>query len=277
VLSSRLLAATDDFTIRAVNCAGGHARWSAPEPCGERGVVLVRSGLFRLRNRGRELLAEPTMAYLHSPEYELQFAHPRGGDTCSAITFSADLWQGSFEGASDCGAVPVDARLELAHLLLLRATGTSDVAYAVAERLVRLMGHAVRAAAPTNRPGVAGTRLAHAAREAILADEPDAASLVHLARRLRVSPYHLSHTFTMQTGISLTRYRNRVRVSRALHRLHNGETNLARLAVELGFSDQAHLSRTVNSHVDQAPAAVRRLLTGTVIDYWGSPGVANWR
>jgi AraC-like DNA-binding protein len=261
VLSSRLLARTGDFTIRAVTCPGGHARWSAPEPCGEHGVVLVRSGLFRLRDRGRELLAEPTMAYLQSPAYEPQFAHPRGGDTCTAVMLSADLWQSSFAGAPDCGAVPVDARLELAHLLLLRATETGDAEYAMAERVVRLVGRAVRAAAPADRPGGAAARLAQAAREAILANDPDAAGLVRLARRLGVSPYHLSHTFTAHTGIGLTRYRNRVRVSRALHRLHDGETNLARLAVDLGFADQAHLSRTIRSHVDQPPSALRLLRT----------------
>jgi AraC-like DNA-binding protein len=262
VRSSTVLAQTGEFTVRAVTCAGGHHSWSAPEPCGEHGVVLVRSGLFRLRSRGRELLAEPTMAYLQAPGHELQFAHPRGGDLCTAVTLSPGWWQHSFAGAADCGAVPVDGRLELAHLSLLRAARTGDVEYAVAERLVRLIG----AAAPTvgaalgNRPGAAGARLAQAAREAILADEPDAARLLSLARRLGVSPYHLSRTFSVHTGVSLTRYRNRVRVSRALHRLHQGEDDLARLAVELGFADQAHLSRTVKSHVDQTPAALRRSL-----------------
>jgi AraC-like DNA-binding protein len=49
-------------------------------------------------------------------------------------------------------------------------------------------------------------------------------------------------------------------VSRALERLAAGERNLGVLAADLGFSDQAHLTRTVRAHVGRPPAALRRLL-----------------
>jgi AraC-like DNA-binding protein len=61
-------------------------------------------------------------------------------------------------------------------------------------------------------------------------------------------------------GVSLTRYRNRVRVGRALDRLAAGETSLAALAADLGFADQSHLSRTVRDQVGHTPAVLRRLL-----------------
>jgi AraC-like DNA-binding protein len=102
--------------------------------------------------------------------------------------------------------------------------------------------------------------LATAAREAILADVPEAATLCSLAELLAVSPFRLSRAFSRQTGVSLTRYRNRVRVGRAMERLGGGETALADLAVELGFADQAHLTRTVREHVGYTPVALRRLL-----------------
>jgi AraC-like DNA-binding protein len=60
--------------------------------------------------------------------------------------------------------------------------------------------------------------------------------------------------------VSLTRYRNRVRVSRALQRLEDGERNLAALAADLGFADQAHLCRTIRTHLDHTPTALRCLL-----------------
>jgi Helix-turn-helix domain len=50
-------------------------------------------------------------------------------------------------------------------------------------------------------------------------------------------------------GVSVTRYRNRVRVARALDRLEHGEDSLAALAADLGFADQAHLCRTVRQHL----------------------------
>ena len=49
-------------------------------------------------------------------------------------------------------------------------------------------------------------------------------------------------------------------MSRALERLAAGERSLGILAADLGFSDQAHLTRTVRAHVGHTPTALRRLL-----------------
>jgi AraC-like DNA-binding protein len=98
------------------------------------------------------------------------------------------------------------------------------------------------------------------AREAIAAGHPDGNGLVPLARLLRTSPYRLSRAFTRELGVSLTRYRNRVRVGAVLDRLAGGEQRLAELAADLGFADQAHLTRTVRQQVGHTPAALRRLL-----------------
>ncbi|HEY8452210.1 MAG: helix-turn-helix domain-containing protein [Micromonosporaceae bacterium] len=58
----------------------------------------------------------------------------------------------------------------------------------------------------------------------------------------------------------MTRYRNQVRARRALDRIEQGGTSLSRLAADLGFADQAHLTRTVRAHVGCTPTQVRRLL-----------------
>ncbi len=47
------------------------------------------------------------------------------------------------------------------------------------------------------------------------------------------------------TGVTVSQYRNRPRVSLALDRLAQGEPDLATLACDLGFADHAHLTRTV--------------------------------
>ncbi len=63
--------------------------------------------------------------------------------------------------------------------------------------------------------------------------------------------------------MSLTRYRNRVRVSRALERLAAGERSLGVLAADLGFSDQAHLTRTMRAYAGRTPSVLRRLLSSS--------------
>ncbi|GAA2334555.1 hypothetical protein GCM10010170_014070 [Dactylosporangium salmoneum] len=63
-------------------------------------------------------------------------------------------------------------------------------------------------------------------------------------------------------GVPITRYRNRVRLGWALDRIEDGATDLAAIAADLGFSDQAHLCRTARQHLGHSPAALRRLLRG---------------
>ncbi|WP_206059618.1 helix-turn-helix domain-containing protein, partial [Nonomuraea zeae] len=111
----------------------------------------------------------------------------------------------------------------------------------------------------STRPGTAAG-IADAAREAISADHPAAGALLSLAELLAVSPYQLSRAFTREVGVSLTHYRNRVRVGRALDQLEDGATSLAELAADLGFADQAHLTRTIRRHTGHTPTALRRLL-----------------
>lgn len=61
--------------------------------------------------------------------------------------------------------------------------------------------------------------------------------------------------------MTLSRYRNRVRVSRVLARIEEGEDDLAGLAVELGFADQAHLTRAVRREVGHPPGRLRELFS----------------
>jgi len=103
-----------------------------------------------------------------------------------------------------------------------------------------------------------------AAREA-LAESPRA-GVIELARRVAVSPHHLSRVFKAETGETISRYRNRLRVRLALERLAAGEPCLARLAAELGFADQAHLARVVRQELGTTPSLLReRLASGYAV------------
>lgn len=255
--TAKQLTESPHFVIKAVHCTDDHARWSAPETPAGVVVVLVRRGRFRLDSQGRHVTIEPTTGYLHRPGEELRFAHPAGGDVCTSITFLDDALTTGLEAARS-PAVRVDARLELAHHLLLRPT--EDPGFAAAEAVLDLLLLAVRDQ-PGDLPAPGREDLADRAREAILTDDPDSTSLVTLARLLDTSPSHLSHTFRHHMGMPLSRYRNRLRVSRALTLIAEGETHLAALAVTLGFSDQAHLTRVMRDELSHTPGQVRALLT----------------
>ncbi|MGH3242159.1 MAG: helix-turn-helix domain-containing protein [Spirillospora sp.] len=238
------------FTVR---CNDHQPGWSEPEPASRHQLILVRDGRFRMRSRHGRTVIDPTTGYAQTPGEEGQFAHPAGGDVCTAITLSPDLWKGP------SGTIRVGARADVAHRLLLRAGGeVADVAYEAAELLLGLLAQL----APGSGGGRARSALADEAREAIVADHPQASGLMSLARLLEVSPSHLSRTFRKETGMTVTRYRNRVRVGHALDRIEQGERDLAGLAADLGFADHAHLTRTMKAATGHPPATLRRLFNG---------------
>ena len=99
-------------------------------------------------------------------------------------------------------------------------------------------------------------RIVRDARQ-LLADDPTR-TLRELARKLAVSPHHLSRIFSAATGTSVTAYRNRLRTRAALERIADGERSLTRLAAELGFTDHAHLTRTIRRETGLPPSIHRR-------------------
>ena len=52
----------------------------------------------------------------------------------------------------------------------------------------------------------------------------------------------------------------RLRARAALERLAGGERDLARLAADAGFADQAHLCRVVRAETGTTPSALREAL-----------------
>ncbi|TCC23601.1 AraC family transcriptional regulator [Kribbella speibonae] len=261
------LATAPDFAVTAVDCRDDHRGWSSEQPRADVRLVFVRHGGFRRRVRGVCADVDHSVGYLGLPGEEEHFAHPAGGDSCTSITLTPALWH-SLAGEAprlDGSSVYVQGRLDLAHRRLVAATRTADTGYATAEELLALIAAVVRQTVTSTIPDSdrthAGDRTLVAQARGVISDgHPAAAGLIPLAAFLGVSPYRLSRAFTGELGVSLTRHRNRVRVTRALDRLEAGEPSLAVLAADLGFADQAHLSRTLREHLGHTPTALRRLL-----------------
>lgn len=220
-------------------------------------LVLVQSGRFRRRGADGPADLDPTVGYLGAPGEADQFAHPHGGDVCTSVQLSPPLW-GELVGERRRSTIYVDARLELAHRRLLVAP-RQDVDYQLAEELLALTAVALRQT--TDGPTPADAQLVERARAAIHDDHPAAGGLFPLAELLDASPYRLSRAFPRQLGVSLTRYRNRVRVGRALELMRRDALSLAGIAASLGFADQAHFSRVVREHVGHTPRELRAELS----------------
>jgi AraC-like DNA-binding protein len=263
VLTANVLAKTPELEVRDVRCRSHRSSWSAPEEGRSFVVVLVRRGCFWRRVEGSESMLDSAVVYFSRPGEEQQIAHPcDGGDACTAISLSdhllAGLWGGE-PGLPDRPAFTTPG-LDLEQRLLVSGSGGVDESE-VTERVLSLVAGVLEQSRPervaAGRPATAAARrrLIAAARGALAADP--AIGLVALARQLAVSPHHLSRLFSAQTGETVTRYRNRLRVRLVLERLREGERSLARLAAELGFADQAHLTRVVRSEVGAPPSHLR--------------------
>lgn len=252
-------------TIGQVRCSEARRGWSAEEPVSTLAIVLVRGGLFQRRVNGREHLADAMAGYVQRPGSVQQIAHPAGGDLCTLIAPTPAMLGSLAEQAQALDPLLVSPAADLDHQMLIARARAGAEAFELAERAVVLAGLLLEAAArPTPRPGRGSferrARLVDDARQAVAADI--GLRLDELAGLMGVSAYHLSRTFRRLTGQTLSRYRLRLRLHRAMERLAAGDRDLAGVAAESGFADQAHLTRALREETGFTPGAVRRVLTG---------------
>jgi AraC-like DNA-binding protein len=83
-----------------------------------------------------------------------------------------------------------------------------------------------------------------------------------LALLCGLSPHHFVRKFGRSTGTSLHRFVNRRRIQAALAAMADPATPLARLAIDLGFASQSHLTRLFGEMTGMTPARCRRHVAG---------------
>jgi AraC family transcriptional regulator len=98
----------------------------------------------------------------------------------------------------------------------------------------------------------------------------DAVELVHgefaapltvaaVAERIGVGPVHLARTFRRHRGESIGQCVRRLRVRHARLLLDDGAGDLATVALDAGFADQSHFTRTFRRLTGMTPGEYRRL------------------
>lgn len=82
-------------------------------------------------------------------------------------------------------------------------------------------------------------------------------SLLALAERAHVSPFHFARQFRATVGIPPHQFILRQRIQKSLALLRGRRLPLAQIAVECGFHDQAHFTRAFRRAMGTTPAAHR--------------------
>lgn len=261
-----LLASGNLFSVNEIHIFGHDTAWTVPERCDRYRLTFVRSGTYRVRTPGLNELVDPVVAYVTCPGQEHQIAHKLGAeDLCTSVLVPESFLD---EVAGVCP--PVKDRLifttgsvDLAHRALVARSRRHADAFELEERVISLVGDTLGdEACPAARDAALNghttrQRVVERAREALVS-HPAESGLRNLADRVGVSPYYLSRSFRQETGETLSRFRNRVRIRYALERIEAGEEDLTALASELGFSDHPHFTRTMRQEVGAAPTGVRR-------------------
>lgn len=264
-MSRRELFCIPGVRLAEVRCGGGEDGWSPEELVTGFGVVLVRSGLFRRRVDGTELVAEPGMAYVQHAGSIQRVAHPVGGDVCTVVALSRAMLGPLLAAARSLPNAPLftSPAVDVAHRVLVARARQGADELELAERAAVLAGGLLEPLTLGPPPSVAtphSRRVVDQVRQA-LAQNSDL-RLSELARVAGVSVYHLSRAFRSVTGFTLSRYRIRLRARSALEMMAAGERDLARLALDVGFADQAHLTRSLRGETGMTPGRLRALLTG---------------
>jgi AraC-like DNA-binding protein len=218
------------------------------------GVVFVRRGGYWREVNGHGAYLGPTDAFFERPFAEQRITHHRdGGDRCLSLWLSEDaVCALTGDGCVPDEAITTTPAIDLRHRELVVALRRGVDRFELDERLVHLVGALTERAAPGRLTARrSATRNSHhgivqQAREAIVSD-PAGTDFADLAHALGHTRFHVSRVFSRTTGMTLSQFRNRVRVAIALDRLADGHENLALLSSELGFVDQSHLSQAVRT------------------------------
>lgn len=108
---------------------------------------------------------------------------------------------------------------------------------------------------------IAPTRLRRAT-ELIEASLDRDLDLAEIAAAAGLSPYHFSRVFKAATGSSPYRYLTERRIERACSLLHGGNSTIAEVATEVGFSSQSRFTHAFRRLVGLTPGAWRRRSRG---------------
>ena len=95
------------------------------------------------------------------------------------------------------------------------------------------------------------------AREAVHANYNRALRVQDLASVAGVHPVHLAREFQRRFGCSVAEYVRKLRIEAASERLTHSDSSVAEIALDAGFSNQSHFSRTFRLVTGMSPSRYR--------------------
>jgi AraC-like DNA-binding protein len=242
--------------IRCTSAAGDHDEEETP-PGFE--VVIPLAGALVRRAGAVTSLVDAACGYVARPRTSHEIVHVSEGDRCVALAPTevlADELSLDVRAGPASWVVPVDRGC---HRRLSWAFATAARRDALASGEAWLAVLSGLAAAPRSQRGTGAAQREAAVmrvREAIVATPGAAWTVRSLGSVAGYAPHHLSRVFRATTGMTLSDYRDRVRLGRGMALLRDGMP-VAEVAADLGYFDHAHLTRRATQVLGVPPSAFR--------------------
>ena len=275
----RVVFATECVTIGAFRCAADHPSFRNSGPIRNDCFVFPRTAVVIQHDNARAFVADPTTVTLYNrrQHYERRLVSA-DGDRCDWFAVSPRLLRAALRDVDPAAAeddrpiqfthAPADAETYLEQRqLFVDASAAADIEpLGLEERVVALLERVLGLAYDDRRARGSGRHLPHAtdlsdaAKRWIAPRVAQRLTLTRIARALDCSVFHLCRSFRRATGLTLHGYRDAVRLRLALERLGDGERDLSRLALDLGYSSHSHFSASFRQSFGVAPSAARKVL-----------------
>jgi AraC-like DNA-binding protein len=260
-------------------CHAGVEKLGSEEPNPTHSIVFVRRGVFGRSHEEGTLVADPNHVLFFNAAEPYRYSHPiAGGDDCTilAVETTRALELVARHAPRDpCPERPFrrshglsSRRAAQLQWELLRMVDRPALRLALEDVLAELADGAVASA--YRSPGEPIPRLSASAQakrrhrdlaeaaKLVLNERVDAPpSLCDLAGLLACSPFHLSRTFHGTVGLSLRQYVKRLRARLAAERLAAGARDLTSVALDLGYFDHSHFTKSFRHEWGIPPSRFR--------------------
>jgi AraC-like DNA-binding protein len=250
------------------------------EGCTRSAVIeFMRAGSYARRVPRNEVLIDPNHVAFFNPVEPFHVSHPCGdsnvGVTLRVTPAFLACILADIDRAAGCGKRPFRAPCAITsprcHLLqdmlvdmLLSNDRVGEPAF-IEEVLLDLIREAVIALyRPSGIVCDHGLRRdwrridrVENIRRYVMIHWAECLTLAKLADLVDCSTWHLASIFQACVGVPIHRYIKRLRLRHALARLHEGCTDLTRLALDCGFNSHSHFTAAFRQEFGTTPRAIR--------------------
>ena len=234
---------------------GSHSHASAA-------LIFNRKGIIQVDCQGRSRITHPsTLTFVPAHEPHANFVHEEG-HTFEIILHTP--WMERLRQSIKFIETSVDVSggpaIWLAMRLYQELQHSDDLTPLAVEGLtMELLAQVLRDTGVVNDARTRVPQWLGQVKDFLHAHFNDGPSLETIASAVGVHPAHLTRAFRQHYHCTLGDYARRLRVNYACHLLSTSEMPLSQVALEAGFADQGHFSRTFKALTTTTPAQYRNL------------------